>query len=467
MRVAEELDGPWRKLGEDGLVLSPDPSGWNAGSPNGVNNPALFRDATGRFLLYFKSTDTRAVRGERPSARRPHSVMGVASAPSLAAEFVTSTEPITRNGTSIEDGYAFEWRGEVRLLTTDNHGILERGGGLLWSSPDGLEFGARPTAGFHLIEHYLESGVPGGARRHYGQATPKLERPQLLLSGGEPAMLFAPSGTNLAGGEGTCVYLLERSVPRTELRVLTFNIRYGSAKDGRDRWELRAEKVQATIAAHAPDLLGLQEALPFQAAFVADGLPAHESYGPSRMGPGTADEACTMFWRRERFEALERGTFWLSETPEVVASRGWDAALPRVCSWVRLRDRATDQTFIFANTHLDHRGAEAREQSARLIAARLGGERVLLVGDLNAGEDSAPLKALRAASFRDSFRVLHPTVGGVGTFTGFREAPGEDKIDFVLFRGAAAVEAAAIDRSKPGGRWPSDHLPVSATLRWR
>jgi endonuclease/exonuclease/phosphatase family metal-dependent hydrolase len=461
MRVADDLDGPWLKLGDDGLVLAPSEDGWNAGSPNGVNNPALLRAEDGRFLLYFKSTDTRPGRGTQ-------SVMGLAVAESLDGPFVVSDEPITSNARSIEDGAAFAWRGGVRLLTTDNHGILERGGGLLWSSRDGLEFDAEPAPGFHLIERYLADGVPAEGRRHYGQAQPKLERPQLLLRDGEPAFLFAPSGTNLEGGAGTCVYLLERTAAREDLRALTFNIRYGRANDGPDRWELRAEKVLGTIRDRDPDLLGLQEALPFQAAYITGSLPTHEHYGPSRMGPDTQDEACTLLWRRERFEALERGTFWLSEMPGLVASRGWDAALPRVCSWVRLRDRTTGVRFVFANTHFDHRGAEARLESARLLAAHFASEeRVLLMGDLNAGEDSAPLRALQAGGFVDTFRSLHPDAEGVGTFTGFREAPGQEKIDHVLLRGAVEVDRADIDRRRPGGRWPSDHFPVGATVRWR
>ncbi|MCB9914038.1 MAG: endonuclease/exonuclease/phosphatase family protein [Planctomycetes bacterium] len=257
------------------------------------------------------------------------------------------------------------------------------------------------------------------------------------------------------------------SATRDDLRVVTFNIRYGTANDGLDRWELRSGKVVATLRAQDPDLVGLQEALPFQAAFLAAELPELEAYGPSRMGPGTDDEACTVLWRRARFEALERGTFWLSETPDAVASRGWDAALPRVCTWVRLRDRATDVVFVLANAHLDHRGAEARRRSAELVAERLAGERVLLVGDFNAGEASAPLSALHAAGFVDTFRALHPDEADVGTFTGFGEAPGAEKIDHVLVRGAADVLAAGIDRTRFGARWPSDHLPVTATVRWR
>lgn len=253
----------------------------------------------------------------------------------------------------------------------------------------------------------------------------------------------------------------------TDLRVMSFNLRYGTADDGENRWEHRRRFVRDTIRVFAPDLLGVQESLSFQSSFVDEALPDHDSYGPSRTGPGTDGETCALFWRRDRFEALARDTFWLSPTPEIVASPGWDAALPRICSWVRLRDRRTDDVFVFANTHFDHRGAEARLESAKLLAARFPDEPILLTGDFNAGETSAPIEALRAAGFVDAFRVHHPDAGDVGTFTGFREAPGAEKIDYVFFRGSAEVRSAAIDRSRFLDRWPSDHLPVTATIRWR
>lgn len=200
--VADALDGPWKELGSDGLVLEPAAEGWTAGARNGVNNPSLLPAHDGTFLLYFKSTDMRE------GASR-HSVMGVARSQTLGGPYVIQPEPITSNDRSIEDGYAFHWKGRIRLMTTDNFGLLERGGGLLWSSEDGVGFDPKPVLGFHRLPAYLPHGVPETARRHYG-AAPKLERPQLLLIDGEPRYLYAPSGTNLEGGEGTCLYLLHR-----------------------------------------------------------------------------------------------------------------------------------------------------------------------------------------------------------------------------------------------------------------
>lgn len=259
----------------------------------------------------------------------------------------------------------------------------------------------------------------------------------------------------------------ERSDKREDMRVMSFNVRYGSANDRENSWPYRKEQVLEAIAAYDPDLLGLQEALSFQSSLVGGALSGHTFYGPSRLGPDTDGEACSVYWRAERFELIERGTFWLSPTPEEVASQGWDAALPRICTWVQLLDLNTDQIFVFANTHFDHMGEEARAQSAKLLTKYFGDQRMILTGDFNAEEPSAPMQVLREAGLEDTFRVVHPDAVEPGTFTGFQDAPTRGKIDYVYFRGDAAVLEAEIDNRRRAGRWPSDHFPVTGTLRWK
>jgi len=248
------------------------------------------------------------------------------------------------------------------------------------------------------------------------------------------------------------------------VRVMSFNVRHGRANDGDDHWSKRKQLVLRAIRAHGADLIGLQECLPFQARFLEQGLPAHEAYVISRAGEGKDDEACAILWRAERFRCLERGTFWLSPEPDEIA-KAWDAALPRTCSWVRLRDRSSGREFVFANTHFDHRGRRARLESARQLAGMWPDEELVLAGDFNSAEDSAPMRVLFDSGFRDTFRELHPEATEVGTFSGFREL-NATKIDAVLVRGEARVLAAAIDQRRLEGRWPSDHCPVVAALTW-
>lgn len=141
--------------------------------------------------------------------------MGVAVAERLEGPYEIHDSPITANDRTIEDGTAFLWGEKICLVTTDNHGIIERGGGLLWVSEDGLRFREEPLHAFHPLRSYLKDGVSKGARMHYGRET-KFERPQMLTTNGEPFCMFLPSGTSLDGDSGTDVHLLR---PKSEVEI--------------------------------------------------------------------------------------------------------------------------------------------------------------------------------------------------------------------------------------------------------
>jgi len=271
---------------------------------------------------------------------------------------------------------------------------------------------------------------------------------------------------------GSCRSAREGS--SSPLCVMTFNVRYGTADDGANRWEKRREFALDVVGEVAPHVLAVQEALDFQLAELGARFPTHRKLGQHREG-GTQGEFSGLLVDERRLEVEEWGEFWLSPTPNAVASTGWDAALPRMAVWARLRDRerpaaASNARFVAIGTHFDHRGDRARLESAKLIAdqARLhggGSLPVVLLGDLNTGERSAPCDALRAAGFVDSFRVAHPDATGVGTFSAFRGETGGEKIDYVFVSGALQVLSAEILRPRRAGRCPSDHDPVIATLR--
>lgn len=191
MMIAESLDGPWRKTGADGLILSPpeNASIWSHHSAVGVNNPALLQHLDGRYFLYYKAMKEGGLRR-----------MGVAIADKLEGPYVFHPEPLTNNTGTIEDGYAFYESGKINLLTTDN----DNGAGLLWVSDDGLQFG-RPILGFDKMEHYLAQETLNAATNYRGR---KFERPQVLLQNGHPAYLYVASGTNIRQGKGACSYVL-------------------------------------------------------------------------------------------------------------------------------------------------------------------------------------------------------------------------------------------------------------------
>ena len=256
--------------------------------------------------------------------------------------------------------------------------------------------------------------------------------------------------------------------------VMSFNVRYGTARDGANHWKNRRKMVVQTIHKHDPDLLGGQEVLDFQRDYLKQELPGYGCIGVGRDDGKNRGEMTAVFFRMERFEMLASGHFWLSPTPDKVGSRGWDAAIPRMATWVKLRDKqASDaRPLLFLNTHFDHRGAEARKRSAELIVQQLktlgAGACVVVTGDFNAAEGSKPYAALfdpRVSGLLDTYRVFVPTpTPDEGTFTGFKTADGRARIDWVACSDHFAVVDAKIVRDKIDGRWPSDHFPVTARL---
>ncbi len=257
------------------------------------------------------------------------------------------------------------------------------------------------------------------------------------------------------------------------IRVMSFNIRYGKANDGDNHWSLRKELVSKTVIAFAPDLLGTQETLEFQAQFLRESLPDYSYVGRSREA-NEGGEQCGVFFRNERFTKLAEGHFWLSKTPNHPGSKSWDSSLPRMASWVKLWDLKAKRAIVFVNTHFDHRGEQARLESAKLIARQIldlaDGLPVVLTGDFNTAESSEPYQALfetenGKSMLVDSFRVKNPNVTNqTGTFNGFTGKLDGARIDWIgVTRGFGILEAD-IDRTNEGGRWPSDHCPVTTVI---
>lgn len=285
---------------------------------------------------------------------------------------------------------------------------------------------------------------------------------------------LASASSSLKAAETTVV---EDGQP---VRVMSYNIRYGTAPDGENHWDHRRDALISTILAYDPDLLGTQETLAFQRDYLAEKLPGYDVLGVGRDDGEEKGEMMALYYKTSRFERLDGGHFWLSETPEVVGSQSWDAALPRMATWVKLRDKEAPSAppVLFANTHFDHRGAEARLQSAKLLRTRLAelgeGCSIVLTGDFNVGEGGPPHRALfdeaaesSAPPLKDVYRVAHPTPGPEeGTFTGFSaERTRGARIDWIGASADWTVVSAEIDRTSQDGRTPSDHFAVTAELR--
>ena len=250
---------------------------------------------------------------------------------------------------------------------------------------------------------------------------------------------------------------------------MTFNIRLNLASDGPNAWPHRKEAVASMIRFHDADLVGLQEALPEQLEDLDALLPGYGRFGVGRAAD-LRGEFSAILYRKDRLEILEQDTFWLSETPEVAGSKGWDAAYERIATWGRVRDRLSGQTFFHFNTHLDHIGQQARREGARLLASRMeriaAGHPLILTGDFNDLAASESNRIILASGFADAFDVTRcPHHGPTATWNGFKAIETGRRIDFIFVRGAIAVLQHAILSDTFDGRFPSDHLPVVADLK--
>jgi endonuclease/exonuclease/phosphatase family metal-dependent hydrolase len=265
--------------------------------------------------------------------------------------------------------------------------------------------------------------------------------------------------------------------PREPLTVMSFNIRYGTAKDGENHWTARREMLFDLVREQDADLVGLQEALASQIDEIVAAVPMYAVVGVGRDDAARAGEYSAILFRKDRFRVAEAGTFWFSDTPSVPASKSWGNNITRICTWARFIDR-DGRGFYHFNLHLDHESQPSRERSTELLKQRIEARAVIkdpvvITGDFNVGERNPALPALvgrgpgdATAAFVDTFRVRHPEETTVGTFTAFKfGATGGDKIDYVLVQPGTEVLGADIVRTSRNDRYPSDHFPVVARVR--
>lgn len=264
------------------------------------------------------------------------------------------------------------------------------------------------------------------------------------------------------------------------LTVMSFNIRYGTAKDGDDHWTARRNMLFDLVREQDADLIGLQEALDFQIEEIAAAAPAYAVVGVGRDDGGATGEYSAILFRKSRFHVAEAGTFWFSDTPAIPGSRSWGNNITRICTWARFIDRDGRGFYVY-NVHLDHQSQPSRERSTLLLRERVDTrsvprDPVVITGDFNVGEDNPALAALTGQSgpgastgpapFVDAFRVVRPDEHPAGTFTGFKFGnTAGDKIDYVLVQPGAEVMRAEILRDSRHERYPSDHFPVLARVR--
>ncbi|MCX5806748.1 MAG: endonuclease/exonuclease/phosphatase family protein [Proteobacteria bacterium] len=266
------------------------------------------------------------------------------------------------------------------------------------------------------------------------------------------------------------------------LNIMSFNIRRGTAKDGRNHWIFRQNLVHEMLKRYHPDILGLQEAMDFQITALHSMLPGYEMVGIGSLG-GNKGMHTAIFFNAARFSLSDEGTFWLSDTPDIPGSKGWGNILPRTCTWARLVDRDSGQAFYFYNTHLDHLSQRSRKKSVVLLAqyihTRSFSDPFILMGDFNARERSVPIQFLKGkvhmnmkakgmvlnpTPLLDTFRLQYPNHRHTVTFHGFRRFFFRFRLDYIFVPSSIRVQDTIIIQLRWKKRYPSDHFPLLARI---
>lgn len=251
-----------------------------------------------------------------------------------------------------------------------------------------------------------------------------------------------------------------------KLRILSFNIRYGTAKDGENSWEKRKETLFELLKQEKADIIGLQEALRFQLDEIKSVLPFYAELGVGREDGKTDGEYSAILYLKNKFDAGENGYFWFSDKPQEPGSKTWGNNVTRICTWALLTDKTSKNSLYIYNLHLDHESQNSREKSADQLLKHIQGKKfpVIVSGDFNAGEDNTAIKNILSAGLVDSFRKLHPGEKDVNTYHAFEGTVTGDKIDFIFCSKELKIYGAEILRNNKEGKYPSDHYPINAVV---
>ncbi|WP_234734261.1 endonuclease/exonuclease/phosphatase family protein [Tellurirhabdus bombi] len=260
--------------------------------------------------------------------------------------------------------------------------------------------------------------------------------------------------------------------PFLTLNVMSFNIRFNTTEDGLNAWPNRKEIAAKTVADYGVDIAGVQEALAGQIADLQDQLPNYSWIGVGREDGKAKGEFAPIFFKKSKFEIEKQGTFWLSETPEEVGSKGWDAAIMRVATYGIFRDKQSGTKLFVINTHFDHVGEQARQNSAKLLIRKINelseGLPVILTGDFNTPETSPAVQTLTTdAAFKltNSEKLSEEAhTGGTTTFNGFKTDQRGAAIDFIFVGPGIDVKRHDYLPIMKENIFVSDHWPVLSRL---
>lgn len=257
-----------------------------------------------------------------------------------------------------------------------------------------------------------------------------------------------------------------------QLTVASFNIRLKTNADTGNLWDDRKQAVTNLIRFHEFDIFGIQEGFDEQVQDMKEQLPGFDYIGVGRDDGAKKGEHSAVFFNTDRFRLIKEGTFWLSPTETEKPNKGWDAALPRICTWGVFEDLKNGKQFIFMNTHFDHVGVEARRESAKLIlekATELAQNLpIILTGDLNVDEHNEAYFTLENSGVvKDVYGLANIVYEPNSSFNGWGKslAP-KQRIDHIFITEPFTVHKYGILTDTYMGKFPSDHFPVVSVLQW-
>lgn len=266
-----------------------------------------------------------------------------------------------------------------------------------------------------------------------------------------------------------------QSIKKIELNVMTFNVRYDNPDDNMNNWRFRKDRVINAIRFYDADILGTQEVLFSQLKDIKSRLPEYEVFGVGREDGIQKGEFSPIFYKKGRFELQKSGNFWLSETPDIAGSKGWDGACERIATWVILKDKTLGKKFFILNTHLDHIGVEARREGVRLILDKIatyaGKLPVIVTGDFNSNPLSDVYRNITDKKCKDSLidarKISKLVYGPEWSFHDFGKVPYSERtlIDYIFVKNVLEVTKYGVLAESENEEYLSDHTPVFVTIQ--
>lgn len=257
------------------------------------------------------------------------------------------------------------------------------------------------------------------------------------------------------------------------IRTMSFNVRYDNPKDGINNWHNRKENIVKMLKFYDVDIIGMQELLKHQLKYLEGNLKGYGYVGVGREDGKIKGEFAPIFYKKEKYRLVDRGTFWLSETPDIV-STGWDASCERIVTWAIMEDNQTKKHFLFMNTHFDHRGIKSKIESVKLLKQRANsiGEDLawIITGDFNFTSDTESMQILLESNgiytVRNTYDIAETTYGPNWTVCGFDNRPFDERgvIDYIFVKGVKKIYKHGVLAEKANNIFLSDHCPVFAEL---